>query len=111
MKAYGVDLGVVEHLAEMVYHYLLLCHVCHLYLVSCLFSLLLFWICLEFLMSHLKADGCGQAQAFFFSILLFPGLPMAFLICLVWALHVAFLVLGLYSTPSLFHELLGVWNH
>ena len=92
---------------RVVYHYLLLCHACHLYVVSCLFFLLLFWIPLKFFLSHLRADWCGQAKAFFFSILLIPDLSMAFLLCLVWALCVAFLASGVGLTLSSLCELPG----
>ena len=51
-----MDPGVVEHLVKMDYYYLLICHMHCLYLVCCLFFLILFWFFLEFLMSHLRAD-------------------------------------------------------
>ena len=77
VKVYGVDLGAIKHLVKMIYHYLFLCHAWHSYAVGYLFFLLLFWISLKFFLSHLRADRCSQAHAFF-SILLFPDLYVPF---------------------------------
>ena len=66
-----MDPGAIKHLVKMIYHYLFLCHVQCLYAVGYLFLPVAILDLSEFLLSHLKADGCGQAHAFF-SILLFP---------------------------------------
>ena len=105
MKVYGADPGVVQHLAER-YYYLLLCHRhCFVLCMPFVFPVSIFdppgIPCVTF-----EADWCGQA--FFFSILLFPDLPTAFLIHLVWVLHVVFLLSSLGPTPSLLHELPAV---
>ena len=62
----------------MIYCCLFPCHVWHLCVVGYLLSLLLFWISLEFFLSHQKADQCDQVHAFFL-ILLFPDLYAVFL--------------------------------
>ena len=90
MKVYGVDPGVVLTSGRK-----------GLSLFIGL-SCMLFVLCEPFvfpvsILDPPGIDWCGQA--FLSSILLFLDLPVAFLICLVWLLHVAFLVSSWGLTP------------
>ena len=65
----------VEHLVRRdYYYYLLICHMCCLYLVCCLFSLFLFWFLSEFLVSISKGWFVGWLMGSGFP-LLNPALP------------------------------------